>query len=629
MNPEVIDQLIIKENWELIGTGQNKTIKAFGQSFPYTHPANIYLKLYRTETNPDLKFRYMKSVRGYLWPKRIWHYWTERRYRAHCAHWNYISLAGGASTAKSTDTAEILIIFWLANPKHRGVIVASTTLESIQARIWGYVIKLLKESVIPVTYQYLGGQVPKILYPEDGRGKGKDTIHGIFCVAAKKGDDDQTINSWIGRHPDEALMVVLDECTDMPTALSKAFTNLDSSAKPFQLWGIGNSNSKFDLHGALSTPKIGWANIDPMKMTQWETTQKNGVCLFFSCYESPAIFETDERRKKELSMFLITQEQIAEKEKKLGKNGEQFWRFVLGFWKGSTTEDTVVSAEFMNSYDITKNAEFSGLWPLVTVGGLDPAFSVGGDKCLLRLAVLGVDVSGKVVLDFRGEALKYEIKISAIGEASEMQVADQAKAILEEKRCDLRNVAFDGNGQGRALGSLVQLKMGSMWPPIKIYSVRSGSQPSNSFDVVIRDSYQLWFAIREFIEHGQIKGLDVEALQQFTSRITTRTDSGKIKLESKAEYKRRLATIDPRMAHSPDDADVVALCVQAAIIQFGFAPGQRRDVGPERSFAADKFAAYQREVALQEENHSKRPESISAGFKTPMSALLEYKRPFT
>lgn len=571
----------------------------------------------------------MKAAHDYLWPKTIWHYWTERRFKKHCEHWNYISLAGGASCAKSYDVAKIIILFWLANPKHRGVIVASTTLESIQARIWGYVVKLLKESAVPVTYQYLGGQVPKILYPENGRGKGKDTIHGIFCVAAKKGDDDQTINSWIGRHPDEALMVVLDECTDMPVALSKAFTNLDSSAKPFQLWAIGNSNSKFDLHGSLSTPKIGWTRIDPMKMTEWETTQKNGICLFFSCYESPAIYENDLIRKNLLRVFLLSSEQIAEKEKKLGKNSEMFWRFVLGFWKGSTTEDTVVSAEFMEAYDITKNAEFSGLWPLVTVAGLDPAFSVGGDKCLLRLGVLGVETSGKVVLDFRGESLKYEIKISAIGEASEIQIADETKRILEEKRCELRNVCFDANGQGRALGSLVQLKMGSMWPPIKIYSVKTGSIPANSFDVVIKDYYQLWFCIREFIENGQIKGLDIEALQQFTSRITTRMDSGKIKLESKAEYKRRLATIDPRLAHSPDDADAVALCLQAAIIQFGFAPGQKRDVGPERSFAADKFSAWRREIELQEENHSKRPESVSARFKSPMSTLLEYKRPFT
>lgn len=622
-----IDALIKKEGWIVEGQNEDKIIKAFGQSFKYTHPVNIYLKLYRVETNPDLKYQYMKAAHDYLWPKMVWHYWTERRFKTHCEGWNYISLAGGASTAKSFDVAKIVILFWLANPRKRGVIVASTTLESIQARIWGYITKLLKESSIPITYKYLGGQVPKILFPEEERGKGRDTIHGMFCVAAKKGDSDETINSWIGRHPDEALMVVLDECTDMPIGLTKAFVNLDSSAKPFQLLGIGNSNSKFDLHGSLSTPKNGWKSIDPMRDTKWETTQKNGICLFFSCYESPAIFEQDPERKKKLSMFLISQEQITEKERKLGKTSESFWRFVFGFWKSTSTDNTVISSEFMTMYDITKNAEFSGLHPLSIVGGLDPAFSIGGDQCILQLGVLGVDTTGLVVLDFRGEELLHRIKITATGNASEMQIASQVEDILTRRNCELRNVCVDGNGQGRALGSVIQLKMRSLYPPIKIYSVRTGSIPVSSFDVIIKDYHELWFAIRGFIEHGQIKGLGMNALQQFTTRCTKVTENYKVKLESKVEYKTRLAAIDPRMAHSPDEADSVALCLQAAIMQFGFYPGQRKEIVSD-GFMDSKFSAYHQELKMQQEQHVVAP-VIKAGFTANINSLVQYKRPFT
>jgi len=185
-----------------------------------------------------------------MWPDALWHKWTEDRFRAHCEGYKFISYAGGASTSKSFDAAKLALLFWLADPRGRSVVVASTTLESLTGRIWGYITSFISQSTLPVQYTYYSSKPPKILYERT------DTIHGMFAVAAKRGDDETAIKDWIGRHPKNALLVILDEATDMPPAILGAVANLET-APWFQLMAIGNSNSKFDFHGAVSTPKEG------------------------------------------------------------------------------------------------------------------------------------------------------------------------------------------------------------------------------------------------------------------------------------------------------------------------------------------------------------------------------------
>jgi len=629
--------LIKKEGWKIVRnkiTGQY-LVKCFGRRFPVVHPVSIYLKLYKEELNPVLKYQYMKAAHDLLWPYTIWHYWTERRFRAHCEGYNFISEAGGANTTKSYDNAKIVLIFWFANPKGRRVVVASTTLESAEARIWGYVTSLLGQMDVILPFQYYGGKPPKIVNVINKETKLKDTRHGIYAVSAREGDDDKTIGTWIGIHPDEALMVVLDEGTEMPLALTKSIANLDASKKFFQLKVIGNSNSTSDLHGVLSTPKIGWENVNPMTMNQWETTQKNGICLFFNCYESPCIHETDPVKKKQMEPFLIDLPAIKEKEAQMGKDSESFWRFVIGFWQSSATESTIISKQFIEDFNIFRPTEWSGLFPLQMVGGLDPAFSTGGDKCILRLAILGVDTEGKVVLDFRENSLLFPIKIVARSpHSAEKQISDQVLGVLKQQRCPLQNVGIDCNGQGRALGGLLQSEnrrlTGELNSPTKFYATRQGGNPVNSFDVVVTSSHELWFILRDYIEQGQIRGLDDMTIEQLTSRreIKVKDKTKKRQLESKSDYKTRMAAIGSSQAHSPDEADAATLCVQMAIRLFGFTPGQSRIVNEQMDADEKMYRIHLMQKAERDginiKNH--RP-SLKADFSADITSLAIHKHP--
>lgn len=577
----------------------------------------------------------MKAAHDYLWPQVTWDAWTEQRFREHCRDWRFMSWAGGASTGKSHSAARIALLFFYADPKRRAVIVASTTLESIEGRVWGYIANLHRTSAVPQNVEVVIGKPPKLLYNYKRHGiKSKDKIHGMFAVAAagQGSEDDEKIKNWIGRHPDNGLLVILDEATDLPVAIAKAFPNLDTAQGIFQCIAIGNSNSRDDLHGLMSTPRIGWDKVDPMRDRKWETTLDKGVCLFFSCYDSPAIREKDPIQKAKLGKFLITAEKLQDKERTLGKDSDLFYRMVLGFWRSSSNDQKVISEPFLKVFKPNVAAEWYGIRPLNIVMGLDPAFSSGGDKCILQAAVLGQAANGQVVLDFRNEELTWNVPILANGEPAEIQIANFVVKKLNEFKCDLRHLCIDCTGQGRAIGSVIKLTMGSQFDPLKIYSVKVGNNNKNAFDCLVKSSFSLWDDMRSFIETQQVKSLGKIVIAQITSRMYMQDKLGKKTLESKKEFKSRMAVSNPAIAHSPDEADAATLCVQSAIMNFGFSPGQIVEIDkmPTGGFQ-DKFIAQ----TLQAKGHmdvSEEPIVIvsalpRASFSAGVESLTRGRRP--
>lgn len=575
----------------------------------------------------------MKAAHDYLWPDPlVWNFWTERRFRHHCKDWQFISMAGGSHIAKSYDAAKIALLYWLADPEHRGIIVASTTLAGMERRIWGYILKFLKSAAIQLPYHYKQTPNPKITYRKDElkkAGEARDTLHGMMAIAAKRGDSSEAIANWIGTHPDNGMLVVLDECTNMPTAILDAIPNLDTAKGGFQLIGIANSDSKYDLHGMLSTPKVGWNNIDPYRDHTWETTQHKGVCLFFSCYESPAIMEQDPVKKAALSKVFITQEKLERKEQNPGKDSEGFWRFTLGFWKSSAVDNTVISEPFLKDYKIGKDTEWSGLYPLKICAGLDPAFSTGGDNCVLRLAYLGVDIMGNVVLDFKRETLLFKIPIAPnSGSSAESQIATKVLSILNQHGATLANLCIDASGAGRGLAEILKLTANSLFTPKKIFTIRHGRQRTEEEGVFVKTNYELWFGFRDFIQKAQIRGLDDITLMQLTTRLVEIDPNSKRQtLENKLEYRQRMKGVQPELAHSPDEADAAALCLQSAILNFGFYPGETKNMNvlvANDPYLQSAIRA-QREVDMKKKEYDRKT-PIKSGFGGGFESYLKMKR---
>ena len=546
-------------------------IEAYGRRFPYTSPLNIELFLYKINYQGQ-GWKHMRNAAFLLWPEKrdTWHYWTERRFQAHCAGYNTITLAGGASTAKSHDAAMIAILFWLANPKGRAVLVASTSLSDLQTRIWGYLQKFYtiehnQEITLPGRL-FSSNTSPKILYDK------RDPQHGIFAVPLKPGKDSKPSSNLIGRHPNDGLLVIIDEGTDVNPGFLDAKDNWEQGVNFFQLMVIGNSNSKFDPHGLLSKPKGGWHTVNPDTDTEWET--KYGICLYFDCYNSPAIYETDPVKKKKLGKFLFTEDKIEAAKISRGENTPGFWRFVRGFWPEDDLIQAVLSLIICDKFHVEDKSEWSGIGNLVKIAGIDPAFHSDGDDCVFRWATLGVnEVTGKMTLDFGGKENIHYIKIDdRSDEPPEYQIMNACRRLCKEIGIDERNVAVDTWGAGSGFGALIE----NEWSKDILHVESSGrasdiqvatQSDERASDVYDRRVTELWFSMRELVLGDQIRGLDTVSMEQFCTR-TYETKGRKYSIEQKKDYKLRLGKVDNHYK-SPDEADAATFIIDLARVRYG------------------------------------------------------------
>lgn len=599
------EQLILKEGWEIVERDKEKKVLAEGIEYPLVHPVVIWNKIYRVGQSPEERYRAMVKVHDYYWPHYVetWNYWEEERYYAHCENWSFISMAGGASTAKSHTMAKILLQFYWSDPTKNAAIVTSTTLSALQKRVMGYVVNLLHEIKIPFQYHYTKSPSPQILHNP------KDEIHSISALAAGMGTDEQAIKNAIGRHPKGRLMVALDEATDLAPVVMKSVANLEAGEDgKLQVWGIGNSNNKSDLHAALSTPRDGWESVSWQHSIKWLTTQNNGICLYFSPYRSPAIHETDPEKKAKLAKFFITAEQIEERKKTWGENSIEYARFVLGWWLDSFGGDsTFTSKPFLEIFKTKRLSLWSGLHPLRMTGGFDPAFSTGGDKAILRLGIMGHTAGGQVVYDFRDSHLQFRLRMAAVHQDPiDIQLADQIIDLLIAHNCLLEDVAFDVTGQGRAFPELVRqraaAKRGIHWnSAIKVYNSRSSNKKNNQPEVVVKTPTELWDNLKEFIQTNQICGLDDISIYQLTTRLLVFNEKTKKReLEHKQDYRNRMSAINPGQGTSPDEADAASLALFAAIYRHGLHLEQVKPIEGPRDIFSEKWDIMKR-AEMQEQ----------------------------
>jgi hypothetical protein len=564
------------EGFETIIADGKLAIKGLGKLWPYVHPFAIYAKLYRTDPDPDMRYQYFQQMDRIVWPRlqATSNYWHDGRMREHCSTSRYITLAGCASSAKSHSAARIALLYWWALPRERTVLVSSTTLASLDGRVWGYVKQLFGDAAIPLEGEIRTSKPAKIIIPAEKNEFGKrneDSIHGIFAVAAKTGSKEKSIGDLIGRHPKDGILIMLDECTDQPLNLIEAFPNLDT-APWFQVWGIGNSNSWHDLHGILSTPKKGIKSIDPKRDTKWETTQTRGVCLYYSGYNSPAIVEADPAKKARLSKFFPTIEKINEKKLKLGADSEGFHRFVLGFWRTVGTAEVVISNEHLERYNPGRRPEWSGHFPLKSIYGIDMAFTASGDSCLMRKVTIGHTVSGLWVADMGGRDAIRRLHIRPGMGSPEIQICHQIARILMDEGLNLDSVVLDCSGGGRVFPELLRVETGLGGQPLKVISTGKDhglkEAPGDTSFMTI-SALQLWLLYRTYIQEGQIFGLDNETVTQLTSRRILRKPSG-AQLEPKEDFVKRLNQIKAEATTSPDEADAGALALLGASVRLQF-----------------------------------------------------------
>jgi hypothetical protein len=141
---------------------------------------------------------------------------------------------------------------------------------------------------------------------------------------------------------------------------------------------------------------------------------------------------------------------------------------------------------------------------------------------------------------------------------------------------------------------------------------------------------ELWEAVRDFIQTDQLRGISKMAAMQFTSRlITINPDTKRRVLENKQAFKRRMGAVMPILGKSPDEADAVSLCLQAAIKALGFSQNKIIEVPVVPGFFMEKLRAMQQIERQEAAVESKKTPDFSCNFGTSMEDAALIKLPFT
>jgi hypothetical protein len=555
-------------------------VKAYGLDFPAgTTPATIELKCFHEpwmrEHSGLSRYQHCRNAIDLLWniPRQqyakargqeydlrkhdafIWNDWTDLMISEMCmTPWRTIT--GPNSSWKTTSAAIYHLCCWFSSPHDTLIIVTSTSLDGLRARIWKEIVKY---------YKLAGAPCGNLVQSEISLQFVKGSLEaGIFGVATgQDGDVEKAVGKILGRHNTNTFGVV-DEMQATNPALVKGATSLRAGSDKFEFTGLGNAQSELDPHGEMSEPIGGWDSIT-VDSERWET--KRGVCIHLDGLRSPRVIEGDE-----FYPGLLTKGDIEETIKHDGEDSPEFWSKRRGFWAPQGVTRTVLSTTMITKFKAREKAIWVSGFQMGA--GLDPAFE-GGDRCMLRFGKCGEFAGTAPSFDepntFRGLreqakgtvgieiGEKVQIKVSATSdEPIHYQIVRQVKDECEKRGVGPEMFALDSTGEGGGLASIFQRE----WSPA-ITLVEFGGRASelpvsehnkkpSSMEYLYMVT-ELWYGFRVLVQNGQIRGLDNDAAIEFCQRLYMMVGNLK-KVETKTEMKKRTRK-------SPDDADaIVVLC---------------------------------------------------------------------
>jgi hypothetical protein len=224
----------------------------------------------------------------------------------------------------------------------------------------------------------------------------------------------------------------------------------------------------------------------------------------------------------------------------------------------------------MTETDIVRRVGADGDSGLVRVAGLDPAFTSGGDNCILQFAEMVRLKDGSVVL------LLTDTVYIPVEASSKIPVTYQiATAVYREmtaRQVPFENLAVDDSGTQSVADVLsVEFQVPNIMRVNNASRaselVVTKSQARTNQEAYINQGTEIWMLAVNYGLNGQLRGLSKVAAQQFCNRILESVGTGRKRVEPKKEYKRRCK------GGSPDEGDAVALAAFAARSRTFFLPG--------------------------------------------------------
>lgn len=555
---------------------KKRGVKKYGRIFPTgTTILTVELYAFRHGLTPEKgglgRFQHFKNVVDLLWnrpnsPRQfIWSPEAGDMIREACNQ-NYLAVAGCASSGKSDTFALWAIVNYLAGPHDTLVLLTSTTLREARRRVWKSVVEFW--TAVP--------GLPGKLVDSMGQIKGVSKMgelteaSGLLLVPSEKKSEKEAVGKLIGMK-NERVILVADELPELPeSVIHAAYGNM--TANPyFQMIGLGNPASHFDTFGVFSKPKHGWGSVSEADY-EWETTR--GKLIRFNAELNANVVED-----RTVYPWMLTREKVEKLKETYGERSLTYYRMVKGFWAPQGAADGIYSeADLIQA---SAPGRFKG--SPIMVAGLDPSFTMGGDRTIAYFGRVGQEDTGVTILEFTDWVLLQEDMTNKSLTRS-VQIARAFIAECKKRGIQPRNVGVDSTGAGAPFCDVLASEWGSdHFVRVKFGGSASDLPVSASDRTPSKERYsnrmsEIWYSGQELLRSQQLRGVCDQLAKEMTARKYTTSKTGssmKIKVETKVEFKNRTG-------ESPDLADAAFVLLDVCRQRHYLLGNERYEVNQNR-----------------------------------------------
>lgn len=532
------------------------TMNVGGLYIPATDIVTALLFGFDRHTGVREKEYYFWRICDELWnrpdlpaPLMVKHPWAEEMIVEAIKN-DFLSVGGAASSGKSHTMAAWGIVNWLSRPAETLVLMTSTTLRESRKRIWGSVITLM--SVIDGAPCKIRDSIGSIAYVNE-KGQLFDRA-GLSLVASDKSKGATQNNKLLGTKQNRVI-VIGDELSELsPTIISTAISNMSKNPR-LQVIGMSNPGSRFNAFGDWSEPKDGWDSVDVRTADRW-TTKWGGQYIRLDGERSPNIIAGET-----LYNYLPTEETLQQDRARLGPDSRAYMRMVRAVFFDEEEAEGIYSESELTSSGAMREAQWRSK-PTV-IAGLDPAFTNGGDRCVLHTARVGYLTNGQFGFEFgKSFMLADDARNTAIPRT--YQIVRQVVDICIKNHIDPENLAVDATGAGAPFCDVLAGEWSSSFLRVGFGGKASDKRVSANSklkgdELYVNRASELWFVGKELIRTKQLFGISAELASEMTARKydMTKSTTLKVKIESKPEFK-------ARFGRSPDLADAAFLALDCA-----------------------------------------------------------------
>ncbi len=510
----------------------------------------------------------------------IWNTFFMRVFKACCEH-DTVGLTGCASSGKTFAVAAYAILRFMAEPEETTIMVSTTAGTDAERRIWGEIKKLHEKATGVFRVGTLIDYLKVITFQPSAELLGsrsvesRDIRNGIMLMPIPPGGEGAKAMGKIIGTKNKKMVWIIDELPHMFDGVLKSEANIMANIY-FQLIGIGNAKERRDPHGLLCEPAAGWDAVG--EDTESWTSSTGAHIEMLHGEKSPNFHEAVDPMLPKPEMpfpYLSDPNFIRNLAFKMGQGDEaagrrtvEFWRFGKGFWPGEDVVSTILSAAQIKRHNAHLHVGAEPVWAStpVTVAGLDPSWTSGGDDIALMWGKLGRAfierggiVSPRLVLWCAPEAHVVRVEVSDRETLRRMAAQDIVR-FAQQRNLRPENLGMDISSDG----GLVMQELIKAWKSTEIVGLSSTEvSPDEKFDRMVT---RYWYRCSDAVNTGNLIGFNIEskyAKDLFTRRYES-LGVNRVKVERKKDMKKRIG-------RSPDHGDAFAYMVEMAIRE-GFDP---------------------------------------------------------